>query len=265
MGKAMEVLSGFVTAPSTTPTAWTMAAGNSLTVRNASPNSGIFLINLWAANQVAGVLRVRSPQLHDNVQGMRFEVGVSNVKPLFPVGVKQGLQAQDTLIAEQSGSGVTADIESGSLLIYYDDLPGINGRFISASELENSVKSIVSVQNTLSSGTSGGYSGEEAITAETDLLHANTDYALLGMTNIVECCTIRYRGTDFGNLGVGIPGADLSPEITSNFFLHLSKQLNIPCIPVFNSANKDSILLDCLQDEDGGDPIVTTILAELGV
>jgi hypothetical protein len=70
-GAAMELLTGIVTAPSTTQTALTMNVGNSLTIRNARSRARSSLLTAWADVQVRGILRIKSPKLHDNVQGIR--------------------------------------------------------------------------------------------------------------------------------------------------------------------------------------------------
>lgn len=263
MGLAMELLTGYVTAPGGTITPVTMASGNSLTVRNADPGSGVYLLQAWVDSQGSGTLRIRSPQLHDNVQGIRLQHVASEVDPLLPTGVLQRLRPQDTLIVELSGSATVGDIETVCLLILYDDLPGISGRFISPDELQSRMVNLVVVENTLALGTSGGYSGEETLKAEFDLLKANKDYAILGYHVNVECACIRYRSSDFGNLGIGGPGNDMDKATTGEWFVRLSRISGKPLIPVFNSANVGAIFIDGAQDENGADTTVSTILAEL--
>lgn len=263
MGRALEVVSGFVTAPSTTFTAWTLGAGNSLTIRNAPVASKIWLIQAWADNQAAGALRIRSPKLHDNVQGIRLDVTASDVQPLLHTKQAQFLYPQDQLIVEQTGSATGGDIESGSLLIWYEDLPGAESRLVSNGDIEGKVVNIVTVENTLALGTAGGYSGEEAINAEFDLLKANTDYALLGYLVDTECATVGWRGADTANLRVGGPGNETLRNETREWFTRMSAFTGLPCIPVFNSANRAGILVDGVQDENGADTTVTSILAEL--
>jgi hypothetical protein len=74
---------------------------------------------------------------------------------------------------------------------------------------------------------------------------------------------VRWRGVDTGNLGVGGPGTDLLKELTQKWFIWLSERTGLPCIPVFNSANRAGILLDASQDENGLDVIVNSIFVEL--
>lgn len=263
MGAALEVVSGRASAPSTTFTAWTLASGNSLTVRNAPLDSGVWLLQLWHDNQTAGVVRVRSPNLHDNVQGIRCRVSAGYPAPLLPWGVATKLIPQDLLVVEATGSATAGDLEQGALLIYYANLPGVDARFITYEQVIARRRHIVTVENSLATGTGGGYSGEEALNAEFDLLKANTDYAFLGYLVDTECAVVRWRGADTGNLGIGGPGEPDLRELTSLWFVKLSQMYGLPLIPVFNASNKAGILLDAAQDEDGADVVVTTILCEL--
>lgn len=261
--KAMELISGQVTAPSTTFTALTVNAGNSLTVRNAAPDSEILLLSIWGKHQTAGNIRVRSPQLHDNVQGIRLFDIAANPLPLYPNGAKQKLNAQDTLIVEVTGSATAGDIETAHLLVWYEDLPGINGRFITEEEMNARGVDILAVENTLSTGTAGGYSGQEAINAEFDLFKANTDYALIGYQCSIVCGAVRWLGSDVGNLGIGGPGNISEKLTTGRWFADLAALYKRPMIPVFNSANKNAILIDCHEDENGADPLITSLFVEL--
>lgn len=263
MGAALRVVTGFVTAPGATFTAWTMAAGDSLTVQNARLDSKVMLLQAWADNQVAGTLRIRSPKLHDNVQGIRVGIVVSEVQPLLPDHFPQPLIPQDTLIAEQTGSAVAGDIETGAFLLWYEDLPGSEARFIDEATLMASGINLFPVENTLATGTAGGYSGEEAINAEFDQFHANVDYALLGYQVSAECAVVGWRGIDTGNLRVAGPGTDTDKRITGRWFLDLSRKYDLPLIPVMNAANKAGFLIDAVQDENGTDVTVNTIFVEL--
>ena len=264
MGRALEVITGFVTAPSTTFTGLTMAAGDTLTVQNFDPAGQALLLQAWADVQGDGEFRIRSPKLHDQVQGIRLGTISSQVYPLLPYGFTEKLFAQDTLIAELTGSATGSDIETACLMIYYADLPGIDAKLMHPAEIMGRVRHLVTVENTLALGTAGGYSGEEAIDAEFDLLKANTEYALLGGYVEDECAMIGYRSPDFGNMRVGFPGADDRSDLTANWFVRLSEMYDLPLVPVFNASNKSNVLIDGAQDENGTDVTVITLLAELG-
>jgi hypothetical protein len=263
MGQVLELVSGFVTAPNTTFTALTMAAGNSATVRNARGDTPVQLLAAWVDSQLAGEFRIRSPKLHDGVQGIRLDHVASEVKPLLPDQFMQILFSQDALTLELTGSSTASDIESAAMLIHYEDLPGAEGQFIDVETLMARMIHVHTVENTLALGTGGGYSGEEAINAEFDQFKANTLYALLGYLVSAECAAVRWRGADTGNFGVGGPGDELGRDYTRSWFVDLSRKFGKRLIPVFNAANKDGILIDGVQDENGTDVTVTSIFGEL--
>jgi hypothetical protein len=267
MPPGLDTVSGFVTAPSSTFTAWTLATGDSLAVRAAMPNTPIWLVGQWGWNQVAGVLRVRSPRMHDNVQGIRTRIPANLVVNKIPVravfGAAQKLFTQDTLIAEQTGSAVGGQIETGSILIYYADIPGISGRFVDVAKLKASGVNIMGQELSITTGTAGGYSGSVAINSTNDNFKANTDYALVGGICDTRVCTIRIKGVDVGNLGVSFPGDPaFSPE-TENWFANLANATGIPMIPVFNSQNKNAITVDAVAQNNAVTTVVTLFMVEL--
>jgi hypothetical protein len=263
MGLAMELISGRVTAPGATLTALTMAAGNSLTVRNAALTADIRLIEMWALNNAAGVARIRSPKLHDNVQGIRYRIVAADPVPLFPTGAWQKLTAQDTLIGELSGSAVGGQIEQLQALIWYADLPGSNARLANWSDIVGRVVNYLTVEVAITPGATGGYSGQVAINATFDLLQANTDYAILGATTDVKCAAIRITSPDFANFGVGVPGFLANRNFPARFFKDLNEELQVPTIPIFNSANKNGTLVDVVQDQTGNAVNVNIVLCQL--
>lgn len=263
MGRAIDTISGFVTAPSTTLTALTMATGDSLSVRNCDLSKKIYLLDFWSFNQVAGVMRIRSPKLHDNVQGLRNRVVAASVMPHAPQTFKQVLYPQDTLIVEQSGSAVGGQIESSSLLVYYEDLPGAAGRFIGVDDLNKLGVNIIEQEIALTPGAGGGYTGQAAINATFDNFKANTDYALLGALADARGCSVCFRGADTANLRVSVPAEPNTQQMTREWFVRLARAYGLPTIPVFNSANKSAINVDAVQNQAAGAINVTAIMVEL--
>ena len=194
IGAALELLTFTDTAPDTASfAAMAAATGNSNTIRNTELSRAIRLVSMWADFQGksgAASVRVRSPKLHDNVQGLRFDVVASELEPLWPMGLSERLWSQDELTIECTGSDTAADIETLCMLLYYEELPGIVARLISPDELMRRMTHFSVVENTLALGTGGGYSGEEAINAEFDQFKANKDYALVGYQVDVECAAV---------------------------------------------------------------------------
>lgn len=263
MGLAMEVIGGQATAPGATLTALTMNAGNSLTVRFANPTTDVRLISMWANNNSAGIFRIRSPKLHDNVQGIRYRVQATDPIPFIAWGSWQKLVPQDTLIAELSGSVTGGQFEQGAALLWYADLPGSAARLANWADIVNRIVNILTVEVAVAPGAAGGYSGQVAINATFDLLQANTDYALLGGTVDTRCSIVRVQGPDTGNLGVGFPGITVDRSITADWFKWLNMALGVPTIPIINSANKSGTLLDIMQNQAGSAVNVNLVFAQL--
>jgi hypothetical protein len=261
---ALELLTGFTIAPGANLAGVTMASGNTLAVRNGREDSIIRLLQVWADLQVGGTVRIRSPRMHDNVQGVRLQTVATELEPMLPDGIGIDVKSQDVLTVEASGSAVAGDIETVCALAYYEDLPGINGRFAAPEDIRGRQKNLMTIEHTITFGALGGYSGERAINADFDLWKANTDYALLGFLTNTECAAIGIRGVDSGNLRVGCPGMVESKGLMARWFVALSERFDLPLIPIFNSANKSGILIDGVQDENAGVAKVTTIWAELG-
>ena len=180
MPKGLEVVCGQATAPGATLTALTMNAGNSSTVRMAPLNANVALLSWWGRNNAAGIGRIRSPRLHDNVQGLRFRIPATDPSYIQPMGPWQRLIPQDTLTLEVSGSAVGGQTEQMGMLIYYTDLPGVAARLIGLDELYKRAQNLWTTEIAITPGVSGGYSGQVAINSTFDNFKANTDYALIG-------------------------------------------------------------------------------------
>lgn len=267
MAGALEVISGSVTGAGAVFTPWTVNAGNSLAIRSAPLNTSVWLLEKWAFNDTAaGVLRIRSPRLHDNQQGIRTRIVNNDVEPLLSglasASWRQKLVPQDILIAEQTGSA--ANIDTGHLLVYYDNLPGIAARLIDNAALQASGVNRIGQEVTVTTtGASAAYTGQVAINSVNDQFKANTDYALLGAMVDTRVGCVRIQGADVGNLGIGIPGEPTQRHVMSNYFQRLTQVYGIPLIPVFNSANKAAILIDATGHTAAVTSVITLYMVEL--
>jgi hypothetical protein len=210
--------------------------------------------------------------MHDFQQGIRQRISANMVAPRLSSGggygsFTQHLVPQDVLTIEQTGSGTGGQIETGSILVWYDNLPGINGRFIDCPTLQKYGVNQMNVEVTITTLTTGGYSGQVAVNSSTassgDNWKANTDYALMGITTDVRCCTVRIQGVDTGNLGVGVPGEYTMQDVQADWFLRLASQWGKTMIPVFNSANKNAILVDAVSQQVAVTAICTLQFVEL--
>ncbi len=264
MGKAMEVIDTFLTAGATgtTPAAVTVYSGDTLTVRNFDPPAKAYLGDIWTAAATAGIARLRSPLLHDNVQGLRFRmIGAAGPRDLLTEYELQQLHAQDTLIAEiQAGATETDGL---SFVNYYEDLPGVDARLIGLEQLTPRIVNLVNVEVACATGTAiGSRCTSVALNASFDLLKANTDYALLGYESDVTGQSVGVRGPDTGNLRLGGPMTTERIE-SRDWFVRLNKRLGVPCIPVINSANKAGTFVDNCQVVSGVAANITLVMAQL--
>lgn len=262
MGRAMEIISGYATNPSTTLTGLTMMASDSATVRSFPFESGAFLEDAWTQQATKGALRIKSPRLHDNLYGINVGSRAAIVRGLLPDEVHQRLYPQDNLTLQISGGG--SETDQASFLMQYNDLPGVNARLYQWDQVEPLIKNIVSIQTVHTLGSSAtAYQASQAINATQDTLKANEDYAILGYITDTEVCSVGWKGSDTGNLRVGGPGCVEEIE-TRSWFRRLDQRMVGACIPVINAANKQNTFVDLLTTVTSGTVNVFTIMAELG-
>lgn len=260
MGLAMEIITGKATNPASY-TAVTMATGDSATVRNfPNPDSATWL-NAWALGATAGNFRVRSPRMHDNVQGIKGSFAAATPVPMFDHHMAENLYPQDNLTIEIIDAGTETDM--ASMLMYYEDLPGTAARLYRWNEISSRVQHLMGTEVDITTGgTSGDYGGATAINATFDQFKANTDYAILGYVTNTAMLSVGVRSADFGNLRVGGPGTNNKID-TRNWFTNLSDKTGKACIPVFNAANKSNTLVDVVHNATGTAVTVTFLCAQL--
>lgn len=261
MGLASEVIIGRVTNPGATLTAVTTGTGDSLAVRSFPASSQAFIEGIWAQAATAGAVRVRSPRLHDNVQGIRFRT-VAGVTRNFMADVEQQpLYPQDVLILEQSGGG--AEVDACALWLYYNDLPGTDARLAHWSAVKPRIRNILTQEVAVTGpATAGDWSAGNALNATFDLLKANVDYAVLGYQSDTAVLAVGFRGPDTGNLRIGGPGTSESIE-TRDWFVSASTEGDLAYIPIVNAANKGATLVSVAGTATGGTINVDLVLAEL--
>jgi hypothetical protein len=265
MGRALEIVSGFATNPGATLTGLTASTGLSYTVRGTDLTKNTWLLAAWAFNPTAGELRIFSARLHDQSQGIRNRVTANLAMPLVggPVNdaFAQRLYAQDGLTVQLSGGG--AEIDTASLLIAYEDLGGVAGRYIDNPTLMKQGINWVTAEVTVTATTDGKFGGAVAINSSLTNLIANTDYAVLGGMSDTRGGAVRVNGVDFGNLGPGFPAEPSARYLTQNWFQQLSAAYQAPYIPVFNSANQTAVNIDVQSNGSGGTYIVNLWLVQL--
>jgi hypothetical protein len=257
----MQILTGGVTAPSTSLTDLTMFTGDSKTVLSGMGRA--FIMNAWSFSQAAGYLTVHSPKMHDDQTGMKMRHISQLPMSLWPIPFKQEVGAQDVLTLAATGSATASDQETHHLLMHYQTPGSAGGRYITYEEMISNQEHILSLEFAITAGTTAIYGGATALSgAAEDKLKGNRDYAVIGYAVSVVQGAITFRGPDTGNWRVGGPGHTIR-EFTKNYFADLARAHQGPYIPVFNSSQKNATYVETTNNENAASPVVTLYLALL--
>ena len=248
----IELVSYYNTQPNT-GAAMTVCTGDPATIRNATKGTDVLMLGLWAKSQaVSGYGQILWPSGHDLVRGVRFRhVYAQGPDLIQPRGFTAHFQPQDPLTLSISGSTTSGDVQHICMLLWYEDLPGVDAHLIDLPTLRKRGVQTLTIEDSITPTATGlTYSGSRALNAASDLLQADTEYAIVGggCGVIAAACTI--RGPDTGNLRFGFPGNSADFGHTQDIFMQLAEFHALPCIPVINSANRAGTFVEMLQDEN---------------
>jgi len=263
MGAALEHISG-TNGNNAGLTSITMNTGDTLTIRAQTDLSkGIWLLSSWAMVEAAFIFEIHSPRIHDNVHGIRVRGPLNNALPEWAMWVPTRMYTLDTLTVQLAGTSGAGSISPMSLLIYYEDLPGIQARFTSIDDCKKRGVNLMAQEVVVTGAVTGNYATAVALNSTFDFTKANTDYALLGFTVDINGGAICLRGADTGNLRVAAPGLNTLPQVTAQWFHLLTQRTMFNLIPVLNANNKGGILIDNITTHTGGTFNVQVHLLEL--
>jgi hypothetical protein len=263
MPPAIDTITATVTAAAATGTAAAAVAGDSLVIRSTSGR--VRLVNCWIDTDAAGFLQITSPKLHDNTRGLRFRTQVHQPMPLMPWEAMQDLYPVDTLAVTIASAAGAGKIDNAMLMVYYDDLSGVQQTLIDVATLEKRRLETVTVEYAPGAPASGStYSGLAALTAQSDLLKRGSSYALVGGHVSANVTGITVRGADSGNLRLPIPGPAPFMDRSSTFFYDLSQYMNLPLIPVFQANNSPAIFIEQISNDLLAAITASLILVRLG-
>lgn len=263
MGKALQLVSGYVTAPSTSYTAVTPSPNDLLAVNDYANGSSAWLFNAWLDCPTGGSLRMRSPNFHDDVNGIELVIPTAAPIALMNGFSKQILQSNDTLTVEIKNTSSNAPA-AATMLQYYENLPGADAQIFPWEAIRGNVAELMTCRVSVTNGgTAGTYGGAAAMTATQNLFKANGYYALLGWTSNKQLTTIGVTGTDTSNRRVGGPGTTPDVFDTREWFIQQSLQSGLPCIPVYKTQNLQSTVVDCIDIEGSSATIIEFLFARL--
>jgi len=256
----IQLLSTSATQPNTGAAA-TALTGDSLTIPNC--NGKGLILSAWSRNQTAGFAQIAFPSGHDTTRGLRTGSPTGTNQSVIPFGQSLTVQPQELLSLTLAGSNTAGDVEQLSMLMFFQDLPGISQRLITAAQLESRIAALTTIEHSAVSTAGPSYGTPTVITTGSDLLLANRDYAVLGFTSRTACMSAYFVGPDTSNVRIGCP-IDLGNEsITAQYFALQSRLHGLPTIPVINSGNKSSTSIGVTTDENAGTFLVTMHLSLL--
>lgn len=241
-----------------------MANGDSAVIRNFPQASRARIVEVFYDDVTSPQpFRVRSPLFHDNVRGIQFTPGVSAPSKLLPSWGLQQVQPQDQLLFELSTAAATGKALA-ALAIYYESLPGAAARLYNPGDVLGMIDNIKPVYVAIGAGANtAGQWLDTVLTTTENLLHANTDYAVLGIIFDQAVAAIGVKGTDTGNLRCCVPGGTNNPY-GADYFVRKSAELGLPLIPVINAANIGATYLSIISSAaTGAAGTAQLILAEL--
>jgi hypothetical protein len=244
---ALDCIASFQTTVGSTLAAGVMATGDSATIRNFPDSARACIVDaLYDDVTSPQAWRVRSPLLHDNVRGIQYTPGATTPSNLLPGFALQELEAQDALIFELSTAAATGKALA-ALSVYYSQLPGAMSRLYSPGDIGPLVDNIKPVYVAVGSGANtAGQWFDQVITTTENLLHANTDYAVLGLMLDVAVAGVAIKGADTGNLRCAVPGGINNPYGAA-YFWRKSLETGLPLIPVINAANAGSTFFSVIS------------------
>ena len=242
--------------------------GDSATFFNVPQGSGPYLAEIWGVDDAhVAELSLTASRFHDQTFGIRLAVPsgaalAPTTRPslLSPAGFDQPIFPSDVLSVQVNGTA--ADNVNCTIQLYYPNLPGIAGRYATSQQVRATMKNLVGVRVSPTSG-AGQWGTSVALNSVTNLLHANTDYAVLGFTSQTPIAALAIQGVDTGNLKVGGPVL-AAPEHDAYLFADLSDKYGTALIPVINSNNAGAINVLAAHTASAA-KAVDVILAELSV
>lgn len=216
------------------------------------------------------VIYTRPESTHDQQHGWRSSIQaaafntVGNVKSVNLLGGGMTLNLFRSDTPQLLVTSTASDVVLYAYLTEYDDFPGAAASLVSPTVVDAGFKSRVGIRVNASAatGTAGAYGTQVAFNATDPRLHANTWYAIEGINLESACFAVTFIGPDFGGQRLGVPGGSIEIE-TSSWFRDESVKWGKPMIPVFNSNNAGSTLMQIVDASTSLSPLPDLQLVEL--
>lgn len=248
--------------PGAGPTACVFTAPNTNVVRNAPFNTDINLIGFWRNGVTKGLAQLVSPKIVPTARGIFYVAGAGCTGQLLRDPPYQGLTPQDVLVASLGGGAAESD--QLAIQSYYASLPGVAQTLKSPGDVLGAAQFTFAWPVAAAAPAGIGGQGNTLITTTVDQSTANAWYGVLGYTVDALVTAVGITGIDTSNTFIGGPGL-LDAFKTHNYFADLSIASGMPCIPMFNAANKGNTNVTVVDVAAGTTVNVTLVLAEMPI
>jgi hypothetical protein len=258
---AFEIISGHVLQPGAIFTSITPNGNDSFTLRDyANPE----LVAIGSAVvSGTGIVRIRSPRLHDNIDGIRLfnPAGAFNFKTFNPY-LRQKLISGDTFQIDAQGATGVGQIDTHSLLVSYNDPRLGQSNMITLKEVQRySSGNVISQEFIFATAVNGDYALEGSLLSAfpTNRIKFKSYYALVSFNSNLNNFLVTFRGLDFPFRY----GAPANTQSSSGNFSETSFFSGLPTIPVIYGGNFNQTQIDSLNTSAGGTAAISLILVEL--
>lgn len=250
----------------------TANSGDSLSIPLTNDNEN-YIFKMWGMDSAhvaeLALTNTRVDSVHDLQYGVR-----SNISALQPGTA--GNNGSRTLLSGPTNiqvfpgdtltQTVTTTASDGILISWltkYNSLPGVSSNFATWEQVRGLRDTTIGVRCApVASGTVGAYGTTRAINADDARWTGGKFYAILGWTQQLVCTTVAFSGQAWGNNKIGGPGGVLTLD-TTNYFVNLSEETGIACIPVFNGYDAGNVFLSIADDAASTSPKIDVWAYEL--
>jgi hypothetical protein len=249
--------------------ALTPGTGDSDTFQDFTPGTPAFLADVRGVDDAhACELSLIASRFHDQIEGIAGWVPsgagttpVNRPQLITPPGYMQPIYPSDVLSVRALGTA--KDNVNASVVLYYQDLPGISAQLRTARAVKGATINLVGVDVTVdpSSLAQGDWSTGVSLSAGGRRLDAGKYYAVLGITSPVALAAVGLSAFETGNIKVGGPALG-DAEHDASLFTDLAEYFDMPLIPMIAGNNQDNVLLFA-ADPAAGSTDITVMLAEL--
>jgi len=258
----LEVISAYATNQAA-GSRMTMFGDDSNVLRNFKDGAKAYLLNVWGEYESdAGWGLVRSPRMHDNVNGIQT---IWECEGNEFVHKQQELIAQDNLNIYTGVAVAENEYANVHHLIHYESLKASMGNYTTLDQLNGKLGQVMTLKHTVTPTVSINYSGGEVCITDQDEFDALKDYAFMGFRKFsgdgMSCAFL--RGHDTGNLRIGHPFTGFDQGNNEYFFFDLARKTGLPVIPIINAANKDNTFVDMCSCETTGENTFFSYWAEI--